>query len=364
MSHSLASTKHFALARTLRQEFLQMRPGEAVYTVEQIKRRFNVSQATVSRALERLRREGVIHRPSGRARLFIAEVAPKVLHRVAIIRPTWPSPDYDAMVRGFLKVGQARGWGFETIAAASSLAEVDLDRLVGNNDGAILLFSANQLPEHIAQALRKPRRPVVLVRELPMHMPINGVNLDDVEVGRLAVEHLASLGHRRILAIVSEPMMRSVHERIIGWRQGMREIGMTECEDLLLDCGVPAGQDSIGHTYQVMRQWLAEAPRSFTAVFCIHWTGALAVGRVLREDAGLRVPRDVSMVAFSGESLLLPYLNPPLTSVEFDMEQYAQAAIDLLQRQFNDPGAEPQQIRVTPFLVERGSTRSLGAATQ
>jgi LacI family transcriptional regulator, repressor for deo operon, udp, cdd, tsx, nupC, and nupG len=336
-----------------------MRPGEAVYTVEQIKSRFGVSQATVTRALERLRREGIIHRPTGRARLFISEVPPRALHRVAVIRPTWPSPDYDAMVRHLIEIGQARGWGFEIIAAASSLGEVDLERAIGGNDGAILLFSASQLPEHIASALRKPRKPVVLMRELPLELPVTGVSLDDVEVGRLAVEHLAALGHKRILAVVSEPMMRSVHERVIGWRQGMRAIGMEYCDELLLDCGVPAGQDSIRHTYEVVRRWLTGQHPDFSAIFCVHWTGALAVSRALREHTGLQVPRDLSVIAFAGESLLLPYLNPPLTSVEFDMAKYAEAALDLLQRHFDDPDAEPKQTRITPYVVERGSTRAL-----
>lgn len=336
-----------------------MRPGDPVYTVEQIKARFGVSQATVTRALERLRREGIIHRPTGRARLFISEIAPKALHRIAIIRPTWPSPDYDAMVRGLIEIGQERGWAFEIIAAAATLAEVDLERAIGGNDGAILLFSANRIPDHIASALRKPRKPVVLVRELPVEVPVTGVTLDDVEVGRLAVEHLAGLGHRQILAVVSEPMMRSVHERVIGWRQGMRAIGVADCEHLLLDCGVAQGQDSIRHTHEVVRRWIKGDHPEFTAVFCVHWTGALAVSRALREDAGMTTPGDVSMIAFAGESLLLPYLNPPLTSVEFDMKQYAATAIDLLQKHFDDPDAEPTQTRIMPYVVERGSTQSI-----
>lgn len=335
-----------------------MRPGDAIATVEQLKSRFNASQATVTRALERLVREGIIYRPSGKNRLVIAEIRPRALHRIAIIRPTWPSPDYDAMVRGLLEVGQQRGWAFETVGF-SQMEELELYRAVGANDGAILLFSRSQMPEHLANALRKPRKPVVLMRELPGDVDISGVSLDDVEVGRLAVQHLAERGHRNILAVVSEPLMRSVHERVLGWRQGLRSVGVQDPDTLLLDCGVPLGQDSIRHTYEVFRRWLRGPRPRFSAVFCVHWTGALAVGRALREDAGLNVPADVSMVAYGGESLLLPYLNPPLTAVEFDMNAYARAAIELLQRHFDNPQAGTQQVRVNPFLVERGSTRAL-----
>ncbi len=357
MSRSLPSTKHFTLARQLREEFAVMRAGEAVYTVEQLKSKFGVSQATVTRALERLRREGVIHRPAGRSRLFISDLAPKTLHKVAIIRPTWPSPDYDAMVRGLLQIGQSRGWGMEVNAAAASLGEIDLNRAIGENDGAIVLFSEDIVPDHMAQALRRPRKPIVMIRELPLNLPITGVALDDVEVGRLAVEHLAALGHKRILNVISEPMMRSLNERIIGWRQGMRAIGMSDCDDLLLDCCVPFGQDSIKHTHDVFRRWLRSDHPEFSAIFCVHWTGALAVGKSLREEFGREAMQRLSIIAFAGESLLLPYLDPPLTAVEFDMQQYAEAAIDLLDHKFEDPDSEPKQVRIRPFVVERGSTR-------
>ncbi len=361
MARSLMATKHYALAKALRQEFRQMRPGDPICTVREIKERFGVSQATVSRALDRLRRDDVIHRPTGRARLFISEIAPRALHRVSIIRPTWPSPDYDALVRELLHIGQQRGWAFDIIAAAPTLDEVDLEKAIGGNDGAVLLFSARHMPAHIAAALRKPRKPVVLMREVPAELPVNGVCLDDVEVGRLAVAHLGEKGHRRILAVVSEPAMRSVEERVIGWREGMEKLGVKDCDALLLDCCVPPGRDSTRHTYEVMRRWLDGRRPDFTAIFCIHWMGALAVMRALREVTGLSAPKDVSVMVFAGESLLLPYLNPPLTAVEFDMRAYAQATVDLLQKQFDDPNAAMEQVRIAPFVVERGSTRALGS---
>lgn len=359
MSKSLAATKHFIVARQLREEFREMRPGEPVYTVEQLKSRFGVSQATVVRALDRLTREGMIHRPAGRNRLVISEIRPRGLHRVSIIRPSWPSPDYDAMVRGLMDVGISRGWSFELFASAADVEEIDLNRAIGTNDGAIMLHSAGQMPSRLAATLRKPRKPVVLVREMPSDVSgIPGVSLDDEQVGRIAVRHLLELGHRRILAVVSEPMMRSVHERVIGWRQELRHAGINDA-DLLFDCNVQQGSDSIRHTYEVFSRWLAQSKRpQFTAVFCVHWTGALAVSRAMREQARWEIPRDISMVAYAGESLLLPYLNPPLTSVDFDMTAYATAAIDLLQKQFDSPGAPGEHVRIAPFVVSRGSTRS------
>jgi DNA-binding LacI/PurR family transcriptional regulator len=362
MARSLPSTKHFALARTLRQEFRQMRPGDPVYTVEQIKQRFGVSQATVTRALERLRREGIIHRPAGRARLFISEIGPRALHRVAIIRPTWPSPDYDAITRNLILQGEARGWAFEVYANQNDMEDLDLARAVGDNDGAVLLSTYARVPEHLEGALRRPRKPVVVVREVPDDPLISGVGIDNVQVGNLAVRHLASRGHTRILAVVSEPPSRTAFDRVVGWRQAMGRIGMADrCESMLVTCPVRPTQDSLRITYEYFRRWLADANRpQFTGVFCLDWTGALSVMRALRDDASLLVPQDVSVVAYAGESLLAPYLNPALSAIETDMQAFARETIDMLSNQLEDPHAEPRQIRVPSHVVERGSTRPIG----
>lgn len=359
MPKTFAETKHFTLALQLRREFGELRPGEPIDTVEQLKHRFGVSQATVSRALDRLTREGLVYRPTGRTRLVRAETRSRGIHRVSIIRPSWPSPDYDAMVRGLMAVGQQRGWTFSLHASAADVEELDLDRAIGSNDGAILLLGAGTLPDHLDSSLRKPRKPVVVIREMPDDPAIFGVSLDDEKVGRLAVRHLVEQGHRRILAVVSEPTTRSIHERVVGWRQELRSRGIQDA-GLLLDCRVIPGSDSITHTYETFRRWLLQRDRpQFTAVFCVDWTGALAVCRALREQAGLQIPQDVSIVTHAGESLLLPYLNPPLTSIEFDMNAYATASIDLLQRQFDDPRMAAEQIRIEPYVVARGSTKSI-----
>lgn len=58
--------------------------------------------------------------------------------------------------------------------------------------------------------------------------------MDDVQVGRLAEEYLAQRGHRRILAVSSEPMSRTKFERLAGWHSAMRELGIHDVASLLV----------------------------------------------------------------------------------------------------------------------------------
>ena len=358
MTKSIGATKHFQLARTLRDELRTMRAGEPVHTVQQLKDRFNVSQATVTRALDRLKGEGLIHRPAGRSRFVVNELGPRALCRVAIIRPTWPSPDYDAIVRGLIELGEGRGWAFETFAVQGSLEDLDLNRAIGTNDAAVLLSINDRMPEHLLRALRKPRKPVVVVRDIPREMPGDAVSVDDELVGFLATDHLLSRGHRRILAVVSEPTSRSNTERVTGWRRAMAEAGHAKAaERLLFQSPVSPSQDSIEVTFKSFSRFLKQAPPAFTGVFCADWTGALAVSRAIREVLGKTIPDDISLVSFAGESMLLPYLNPPMSAVEIEIERFAKAALDLVERRLDDPSAEAQHLRITPFFVERQSVK-------
>ncbi len=359
MPRVLVETKHFSLAKVLREEWRDLRPGEAVATVAALRSRFGVSQATVTRALERLQREGLIHRPAGRSRFVMSQIGPRALHHVAIIRPTWPSPDYDALTREIITAGEARNWAFEVYANQNDLEDLDLTRAIGDNDGAITLLTGGRLPDHLQTALRKPSRPVVCVFEAPDDKAVPSVSIDDVQVGKLAVQYLAGKGHRRILAVSSEPMSRTKFDRLAGWRSALRELGVEDVSTLLVDSPTKPTQNSIQVTHEYLTHWLDNRPTDFSAVFCLAWTGALAVTHTFAQRRGLRIPEDVSLLTCAGESLIVPYLNPPLSSIEVDMKAYAQRALDLLEQRFNEPESEPAQWRMDSFVVERASVRDI-----
>lgn len=361
MPRVLVETKHFTLTKTLREELREQKPGEAVDTVASLRNRFGVSQATVTRALERLQREGLIHRPAGRSRFVVSQIGPRALHHVAIIRPTWPSPDYDALTRELITAGEARNWAFEVYANQNDLEDLDLSRAIGDNDGAITLLAGDRMPDHLRAALHKPSRPVVCVFETPDDPAVSSVSIDDVQVGRLAVEYLAGMGHRRILAVSSEPMSRTKFDRLAGWRCAMREMGVEDVSNLLVDSPTRPTQNSIQVTHEYFDHWLDHQPQGkYTAVFCLAWTGALAVTHTYAKRGGPRIPDDVSLLTCAGESLIVPYLHPPLSSIEVDMKSYAQRALDLLEQRFSDPASVPAQWRMDSFVVERSSVRKIG----
>jgi DNA-binding LacI/PurR family transcriptional regulator len=354
MSIPLTSTKHFRLANEIRAQVRSMRAGEAIPTIEELKSKFAASQVTVEKALQRLRKEGLIHRVGGTRRLVVAEVCDPARRRVAIIRPDWPSTGYDQMVRSVATASRPRDWALNLVNYRS-LHTLDLNRAVGDNDGAILVVTSESWPDHLKNSLRTPRHPVVVLQDPAREMPVPATRIDDPRVGQLAVEHLASLGHRDIAILFNQPPTTSGLDRIDGWRNAMRSLRVGNVEELLLDCYLRPHQDSREAAYERFKAFLATDHPRFTAVFCTSDAGAVAVLRVLRET-GLRVPQDVSVIAYAGENKLGPYVNPPLTTIEVDMDAYGTATVDMLEERISTPDAAVHQVVISPYLVVREST--------
>jgi LacI family transcriptional regulator len=170
---------------------------------------------------------------------------------------------------------------------------------------------------------------------------------DDVTGGRLAAEHLLSLGHRRILHLSGDLRVSTFADRLRGFRMA---VGARRAIDLqTVECGLDDCRDRVIE--------LLDAPHLPTAIACASDLLAQQVYEAL-EQLGLQAGRDVSVVGFAD----LPesqWLQPKLTTVRQDFEQIGRNAARLILERFN-AGAEAnvaaRSLRVTPELVVRGST--------
>jgi LacI family transcriptional regulator len=331
-----------------------MKPGDVLPTVLQLQSTYHVSQATVERALDRLRREGLVVRPAGQMRLVVAEQSDPAAQRVAMIRPDYPSPPFEELSRVIVDAGKRKDWAFELVSFRN-LDRLNLRRAIGDNDAAILLPTSEPFPDHLQAALRRPRQPVVVIQDPPPNLRVSSVRLDDVQVGRLATKHLAALGHGRILFFQSEPHGPSGDLRQRGWREQMLAMGQENLDELVVDAGLRPFDNSVLKSYEFFSRWIEGRRPVFTAIFCSAWTGGVAVLRVLREH-GLRVPKDVSVIAHGGESSIGPFLSPALTAVESDLVEYGQLVVKVLQRQLDEQPHPMENLTVPSTLVLREST--------
>ena len=354
MSMQLPLTKHFQVSKILANRIKFMPPGEPIPTMAELIAEFNASQSTISNALARLRSQGLVERPQGRKRLVVAEHPARALFKITLLKPLWPSPDYDALLQAIYEAGTQENWTFD-VATFTEIGSLNWARAIGDSD-AVILMMPGTIPDQLAKTLNSLRQPLVILRDNPESVRANYIWVDDRAVGRMATEHLLALGHRRIAILLSEPVNASSSSRMRGWRDALKEAGVADFDNLIFDCSVRKGTNAIKGSYErfvaILRQ---PALPEFSAVFCVGWTGALAAMRALRES-GREIPGDVSVITYGSEAAFGAFLNPPLTTVRTDVREHAAEAIRVLRNALTTVDAPPETVLLKPDLDICGTT--------
>jgi LacI family transcriptional regulator len=133
-----------------------------------------------------------------------------------------------------------------------------------------------------------------------------------------------------------------------GYRVAMASAGLPIEPELVRE-----GNWEIGGGYQQARCLLG-LPEPPTAIFAFNDNMAVGVLQAARE-AGLEVPRDLSVVGFDDvevSSLLVP----PLTTVRQPLEEMGRVAVGLLQRLIEGQALEAARLELATRLVARSST--------
>jgi LacI family transcriptional regulator len=175
------------------------------------------------------------------------------------------------------------------------------------------------------------------------------LRMDDEGAAAAVTERLIGLGHRRIGLVQGKPDYAASQARLQGYRQAMAAHGLDTPGTLIRpgDFTFQSGCDGAAALLA-----LADRP---TAIFACNDDMALgclaAVG-----DAGLSVPRDVSVAGFDG-SVGARFCNPALTTVGHPLDALAELGVRALISGEADPDTDRDLASPFPFtLLERGST--------
>jgi DNA-binding LacI/PurR family transcriptional regulator len=220
-------------------------------------------------------------------------------------------------------------------------------------DGFIVYSSPNDDPR-IAAALRRGL-PMVAVDE-PSDPPMPWIGIDDVAAARNAAEFLVDLGHERIAIMAFEEgrvpnawgCFQVAIDRLEGYRQGL---GARFDERLLYRCR----PNTSARAREVAAELLAADPQP-TAILAM--SDAMAVGILqAAEDAGVAVPRDLSVVGFDGTPQTLA-TTPTLTTVAQPQEEKGRLAAALVTKAIASGNTRLRRTRrlLPTELVVRGST--------
>jgi len=176
-----------------------------------------------------------------------------------------------------------------------------------------------------------------------------GVMLREREAAAAMVEHLVSLGHRRIAHIIGDPEHGAGLWRLAGYRDGLARAGLTEDPAYMVQ-----GRFSFESGVATMRQLLALPDRP-TAIFAAD--DDMAVGAIwAAAEAGVAIPRDMSICGFD-DTNIATQVWPPLTTIHQPVREMGRRATqELLLRVLNK--GEPRMVEVDYQMRIRASTAS------
>jgi len=180
------------------------------------------------------------------------------------------------------------------------------------------------------------------------------VALDRVRGMRDVMAHLLDLGHTSFGLLAINGLTRSVRDRLSGIEAELQARGMkpADCTQSLDHLHVRDNDFKYGRALALSFVEEKHRPTAYVAL-----NDEVAIGAMHGfQAAGLRIPHDVSVAGFNNQEIcLMP--TPMLTSVDQQVEQTVNTAVDLLLAQIGHPRKpHPLVHMISPELVARDST--------
>jgi DNA-binding LacI/PurR family transcriptional regulator len=219
----------------------------------------------------------------------------------------------------------------------------------------IVTGSALSDTEHLAAM--SARCPVVafdIRRSDERHEGINTISVDNAAATAMAVDHLASLGHRAIALVTPPPHTLNRQDRIRGFEQAAARAGI-KGELVIVDAADGPAADPHGDTqlFEMGRNAAARilaAPARPTAAIAINDMMAIGIGIGLKQ-LGMRIPDDLSLIGID-DIFFAGAHDPPLTTLRQPIQAMADAAV---QRIVAPSSASAGEL-FAPELIVRAST--------
>jgi DNA-binding LacI/PurR family transcriptional regulator len=335
-------------------------------TIKDIAKQLNISVSTVSyalnggprqvpdavkdRVLSKAREIG--YRPNRLARsmvtgksMTIGIVPDRPEHDIML------GPYVQGMVNAVMNGAEDSGYDilFYTRADATRTRETASLLLDGSVDG--LIFMSNPGYQDVFPELDRTGMPYVVVSMAFDNAP--AFSVDNTAGIRLAVEHLAEKGHKKIGFLAGLPEHRDASERLEAFKDLCEEFSI-ETKASWIEEGQFLMQGGAAGAHKILSQ--EDRPSAIISA-----NDEMAVGAMnTAQELGLKVPKDISIVGFD-DADIAAVSHPPLTTIRQPINQIGGAATECLISRINAKETDPTQVkhvRFQPELVVRRSTSS------
>ena len=317
--------------------------GVSVGTVSNVLNRPDVvSPKTLERVQKTIAELGFV--PNG----FARQLRSGYSRTIGLVVPDVANPFFTEVARGVEDAASKRDYAVFLCNSDESLEKENkyLSVLIQQQVRGVLITPSDS-KSHQYENLRERGISVALLDTETKNASQCSVSVDDVRGGEIAIEHLASLGHKEIAWVTGPETIPQVADRTAGV---MRAAKIAKVEISTIRVPLMNSAQGIDAVKKILA--LKKLP---SAIFCGNDLLAFGVMRGLL-DAGIRIPEDVSLLGYDdiafGNSAAVP-----LSSISQPAYQLGVTAAELLISECEESEEHAhQQIKFQPQLVVRAST--------
>ncbi|MEQ8308328.1 MAG: LacI family DNA-binding transcriptional regulator [Hoeflea sp.] len=265
-----------------------------------VARHAKVSQSAVSRAftpgasISQKMREKILksaaelgYRPNALARAMISGKSGLIAMLVAYLDNQF----YPIMLEQISRKLQQSGYQVLLFMTDPGDQDEVVSRILQYQVEGIVMASAT-LSSELARECARTGIPVVLFNRYVATSPASSVVSDNIAGGRLIADYLVRGGHQRIAFIAGAEDSSTNRDREAGFYHGLAEHGQTVFERMV---GGYSFDGAANAARELCNRPHGERP---DAIFVANDHMAFSVMDVIRDELGLRVPKDVSVIGY------------------------------------------------------------------
>lgn len=330
-------------------------------TVRDVAKEANVSITTVSRFLNQ-----DYGSMSEATKLRIAKAVQKLGYNnpraksrrcVALVLPNVRDPFFAGMVEAVERKLESMGISMQLCLTEDSFEKEEkiIRSLIWPDITGLLYMSTVTAKENCYEILKTACKPFVVMDSYLSEYNAPAMVFSNGVYGMYeATKYLVEMGHRDIAYLSGIRYGMFEHHRYQGYVNAMLDSGLKVNTEL-----VRFGSYEVEAGLQAFES-LRTSNKHFTAIICENDQLAAGVYKgCLR--AGLKIPEDISVVGYNNSNIST-MLEPPLTTVDQQLDVIVEYAVDMLVKQLGDKPIIDRTIRVPPRVVLRSSVADINAS--
>ncbi|CAM4322217.1 substrate-binding domain-containing protein [Paenibacillus phoenicis] len=237
-------------------------------------------------------------------------------------------------------------FGILNILSSEDEEQLNFPRVYSENkvDGIIIL---GQVSKKYIETVQNMELPKLFLDFYDEHAAIDSIVTDNFYGAYEITNYLIRCGHREIAYVGNVYSTSSIQDRFLGYYKSLLEHGLKFNERYLIN-----DRDEHGTYIDI------ELPEQMpTAFVCNCDQVAYLLGERLT-SMGYRIPDDCSIVGFDND-VYATLANPPLTTVEVDIEQMARSAVKAIMDKVSNPHRRIGRMLVQGKIIYRDSVKNL-----